>query len=323
MTTMQAIVLTDPSDPLSLQLREVDIPSLREGEVLVKVKAAGVNRADVLQARGHYPPPKGASEILGLEVAGVIADPGSTDLEVGQPVGALLAGGGYAEYVVVPQGQLTPIPRGWDFVQTAAVIEVATTVWSNLVLEAGVHAGQRILIHGGAGGIGTFAIQVAKQLGAQVAVTAGSAEKLAVCERLGADILINYREQDFAQELKNSCDVVLDIMGAKYLAGNMAALAPDGHLVTIGLQGGTKAELNLGLMLAKRLTLQGTTLRSRSVEAKSEIVRQTVEQVWPMLEDGRVRHALHSTFPLADAALAHAALVSGEVSGTLVLRVPA
>ncbi|QPK79260.1 NAD(P)H-quinone oxidoreductase [Corynebacterium lizhenjunii] len=318
---MQAIIQRDEQDPSSLELGEVDTPQLRPGEVLVKVAAAGVNRADLLQARGHYPPPEGASAVIGLEAAGTIVDAGDTDWEVGTEVGALLAGGGYAQYVAVPQGQLLPIPRGFSLEHTAAVIEVACTVWSNLVMEAGLQAGQTVLIHGGGGGIGTFAIQVAKALGARVAVTAGSEEKLQRCRELGADILINYREEDFAEKLQDSCDVILDIMGAKYLKGNLRALAKDGHMVMIGMQGGTKAEINLGVVLAKRLTIQGTTLRSRDAAAKAEIVAQTVANVWPMLEDGRVKHALHATFLLAQAAEAHAALDSGEVTGTLVLKV--
>ncbi|WP_165242802.1 NAD(P)H-quinone oxidoreductase [Corynebacterium lizhenjunii] len=318
---MQAIIQRDEQDPSSLELGEVDTPQLRPGEVLVKVAAAGVNRADLLQTRGHYPPPEGASTVIGLEAAGTIVDAGDTDWETGTEVGALLAGGGYAQYVAVPQGQLLPIPRGFSLEHTAAVIEVACTVWSNLVMEAGLQAGQTVLIHGGAGGIGTFAIQVAKALGARVAVTASSEEKLQRCRELGADILINYREEDFAEKLQDSCDVILDIMGAKYLKGNLRALAKDGHMVMIGMQGGTKAEINLGVVLAKRLTIQGTTLRSRDAAAKAEIVAETVANVWPMLEDGRVKHALHATFPLAQAAEAHVALDSGEVTGTLVLTV--
>lgn len=318
---MKAIIQTNPEDPSSLELRDADNPQLGPGEVLVQVKAAGVNRADLLQARGHYPPPPGASEIIGLEVAGEVVDAGDTDVEVGSKVGALLAGGGYAEYVAVPQGQLLPIPTGYSFAEAASVIEVACTVWSNIAMEAGLTQGQTILIHGGAGGIGTFAIQVAKQLGATVAVTAGSDEKLETCKELGADILINYNEQDFAEELKNQCDVILDIMGAKYLKKNLIALAQGGHMVTIGMQGGTKAELNMAILLSKRLTLQGTTLRSRSLEGKAAIVADTVKNVWPWLEDGSVKHHLHRTFALADAAEAHKALDSGEVTGKLVLEV--
>ncbi|MCG7260397.1 NAD(P)H-quinone oxidoreductase [Corynebacterium aurimucosum] len=318
---MKAIIQTNLEDPHSLELGEADKPQLQAGEVLVKVKAAGVNRADLLQARGHYPPPPGASEIIGLEVAGEVVDAGDTDIEVGSKVGALLAGGGYAEYVAVPQGQLLPIPSGYSFAEAASVIEVACTVWSNIAMEAKLNKGQTILIHGGAGGIGTFAIQVAKNLGATVAVTAGSDEKLETCKELGADILINYNEQDFAEELKNQCDVILDIMGAKYLKKNLIALAKGGHMVTIGMQGGTKAELNMGILLNKRLTLQGTTLRSRSLEGKAAIVADTVKNVWPWLENGSVKHHLHATYALADASEAHQALDSGEVTGKLVLEV--
>lgn len=320
---MKAIVQTDPDDNRALELQEVAKPELKDGEVLVKVAAAGINRADLLQARGAYPAPPGASEIIGLEVAGTIDDAGTTGRQVGEKVGALLSGGGYAEYVAVPEGQLLPIPDGYSMEETAAVIEVACTVWSNLVMEAGLSEGQRILIHGGAGGIGTFAIQVAKSLGAEVAVTAGSAEKLETCKKYGADILINYKEQDFAEELKGSCNVILDIIGAKYLDQNLKALAKDGHMVTIGLQGGRKAEFNMGLMLAKRLTLQGTTLRSRDKDVKADIVAETVKHVWPLLNDGTIKHHLHATYPLAEAAQAHEALDSGDVTGTLVLTTDA
>ena len=318
---MKALIQTDKDDPTALELQEVERPELQDGEVLVKVTAAGVNRADLLQLRGHYPPPAGASEILGLECTGVIADAGTTDRQVGEEVGALLSGGAYAEYVAVPAGQLTPIPEGYSHAEAASVIEVACTVWSNLVMAAGLTKGQTVLIHGGSGGIGTMAIQIAKALGARVAVTAGSAEKLETCRKYGADILINYREQDFVDELKGSCDVILDIMGAKYLKANMKSLAKDGHLVIIGMQGGTKEEINLGALLANRLTIQGTTLRSRSVEDKSDIVAETVKNVWPWLADGTVTHHLHASYPLEKAAEAHAALDSGEVTGTLVLEV--
>lgn len=319
---MKAIVQTDLDNPRALEWGEAETPQLRPGEVLVKVAAAGVNRGDLLQAKGHYPPPRGESEIFGLECSGTIADAGDTDREVGEEVGCLLVGGGYGEYVAVPQGQLTPLPEGYDLVKTAAVVELACTVWSNLVMVAGLKEGQRVLIHGGAGGIGTTAIQVAKALGAEVAVTAGSAEKLETCRTLGADILINYKEQDFAEELKGSCDVILDIIGAKYLNQNMRSLAKDGHLVIIGLQGGTKAELNLGRMLPLRLNISATTLRARDVEDKAHIVEETVNNVWPMLADGRVNPHIHDVLPMEDAARAHELLDSGEVTGKLVLRAP-
>lgn len=317
---MKAIELTDQDDPRSLALVETDTPQLQDGEVLVKVHAAGVNRGDLLQARGHYPPPPGASEIIGLECAGIIEDPGTTGREKGEEVACLLAGGGYGEYVAVPEGQLMPIPEGYSLTEAAAVVEVACTVWSNLGMLAGLREGQTVLIHGGAGGIGTFAIQLCKQLGATVAVTAGSAEKLETCRELGADILINYKEQDFSEELKGRCDVILDIMGAKYLRQNLRSLAEDGQLIIIGLQGGVKTEINLGALLPRRLSVRGTTLRARSLEGKAEVVRSTVENVWPLLADGRVRHHIHATFPLSEAAAAHELLDSGEVTGKLVLE---
>ena len=291
---MKAIVVTADK---TLELAEVPTPQLRAGEVLVKVHATGVNRADLLQAAGYYPPPPGESEIMGLECAGEIVDAGDTDRQVGEKVACLLAGGGYAEYVAVPAGQLLPIPEGYSYEQAAAVVEVAATVWSNLGMLTGLAAGQTVLIHGGAGGIGTFAIQLAKHLGAQVAVTAGSVEKLEACRRLGADILINYREENFADVLKNRCDRILDIIGAKYLDQNVTALAPDGHMVIIGMQGGVKGELNIGKLLAKRGTISATALRARSHDDKARIVADTIEHVWPLLADGTITHQLNATAP--------------------------
>ncbi len=313
---MKAISVTDEK---KLQLTEAPTPTLQPGEVLVEVRAAGVNRADILQAAGHYPPPKGESDIIGLECAGVIVDPGTTDRTVGEEVACLLAGGGYAEFVAVPEGQLLPIPQGYSFAEAAAIVEVATTVWSNIGMLTGLNAGQTFLIHGGAGGIGTFAIQLAKHMGATVAVTAGSAEKLETCQKLGADILINYREQDFAEVLKNSCDRILDIMGAKYLDQNLTALAMDGHMVTIGLQGGVKGELNIGKLLTKRGTISATALRARDRDDKARIVADTITNVWPLLESGVIKHQIHATLPLAEAQRAHDMLKNGEVTGKLVL----
>lgn len=317
---MKAIIVQTEKEDRDLIYTEVEKPTLQSGEVLVKVAAAGVNHGDILQAAGHYPPPPGASEIMGLECAGTIVDAGDTNQEVGTEVACLLAGGGYGEYVEVPEGQLMPIPKGFSLSEAASVVEVACTVWSNLGMLAKVKEGQRVLIHGGSGGIGSFAIQLCKALGAEVAVTAGSQEKLDYCRDLGADILINYREEDYSEVLKNSCDVILDIMGAKYLRGNMRALATDGIQVGIGLQGGTKAEINLGLLLAKRLTIAGTTLRGRSLEDKAAICRDTITHVWPLLEDGQIRHHIHASYPIAEAAQAHRDLVSGEVTGKLVLE---
>ena len=318
---MKAIVQTEEKNTASLELQDVPTPTLKPGEVLVEVKAAGVNRADLLQTQGNYPVPPGASEILGLECAGVIADPGDTDRQKGEEVACLLTGGGYAEFVAVPEGQLMPIPEGFSFVEAASIVEVACTVWSNIGMLAGLKEGQTFLVHGGAGGIGTFAVQMGKAMGAKVAVTTGSPEKLATCQQLGADILINYREEDFAEVLKNKVDVILDIIGAKYLGQNVKALAKDGHMVTIGLQGGVKGELNLGLLLAKRGNISATALRGRDDADKARIVAATIEAIWPMLADGRITPHIDHTLPLADAAKALKALEDGTVTGKLVLEV--
>ncbi|MFC6317439.1 NAD(P)H-quinone oxidoreductase [Corynebacterium gerontici] len=315
---MKAIEVLDDQQ---LQLTDAEKPQLKPGEVRVKVKAVGVNRADLLQAAGHYPPPPGTSEVLGLECAGVIEDAGDTGRAQGERVACLLAGGAYAEYVAVPEGQLMPIPDGYSFEEAASVVEVACTVWSNMGMLAGLEAGQTLLIHGGAGGIGTFAIQLAKHLGLQVAVTAGSEEKLNICKQLGADILINYKEEDFAERLKNQCDRILDIIGAKYLDQNVKALAQDGHMVIIGMQGGVKGELNIGRLLSKRGTISATALRARELEDKARIVRSTVENVWPLLEDGTIKHHIHAVLPLEQAQRAHEMLKGGEVTGKLVLSV--
>lgn len=285
----------------------------------MRVAAAGVNRADLLQAAGHYPPPRGESEILGLECAGTIADAGRTGRTVGEPVACLLAGGAYAEYVAVPEGQLAPWPAGFSAEAAGSVTEVACTVWFNLSMVAGIRAGQRVLVHGGGGGIGSFAIQLAKALGAEVATTVGSSQKAEYCRDLGADIVVNYREQDFAEVLRGSCDVILDIIGAKYLDQNLRCLAADGQLVIIGLQGGTKAQINLGRLLPKRLSLHGRTLRAQSAEKKAKVVESTVENAWPLLSSGAIRHHVHASYPLAEAAAAHEALRSGAVTGKLVL----
>lgn len=316
---MKAIVQTDADNPRALEWCETDIPTLQPGEVLVKVAAAGVNRGDLMQAKGMYPPPKGASGIIGLECSGTIADAGDTGRSVGEEVGCLLAGGGYGEYVAVPQGQLTPIPHGYSLAETAAVVEVACTVWSTLGMMGGLSEGKTVLIHGGAGGIGTMAIQIAKALGATVATTAGSAEKLETCRQLGADILINYREEKFVEQLEGRCDLVLDIIGADYFADNMRCLAKDGHLFVIAVQSGVKAEINLGRMLPRRQHITAATLRARDLEDKARIVADTVHNVWPLLDSGEVAHQIHQTVPMQDAAKAHELLDSGEVTGKVVL----
>jgi len=324
---MRAIV-AESSDQLIWQ--EVPDVSAGPGEVLIKVAAAGVNRADVLQAAGKYPPPRGASEIIGMEVSGVIAEVGSgvTEWSVGQEVCALLTGGGYAEHVAVPAGQVLPIPDGVDLVDAAGLPEVACTVWSNLVLTAHLGKGQLLLMHGGASGIGSHAIQVARALGARVAVTAGSAEKLDACRELGADITINYRDEDFVarlhEESHGGADVIFDIMGAAYLDRNIDALAPDGQLVIIGMQGGIKGELNIGKLMAKRARVIGTTLRGRPVtgpSSKAEIVQAVTASVWPMIAEGKVRPIIGARMPIQRAGEAHQDLVAGKVTGKIVLTV--
>lgn len=332
MQTVRAVVTTESGQ---LTWQEVPDVSAGFGEVLIEVTAAGVNRADLLQAAGKYPPPAGASEILGLEVSGVVMEVGAgvagiagdADFTVGQPVCALLAGGGYAQYVAVPAGQVMPVPAGVDLADAAALPEAACTVWSNLVMTAGLTAGETLLVHGGGSGIGTHAIQVARALGATVAVTAGSAARLRACAELGADILICYRDEDFVERIRHStagADVILDIMGAAYLDRNLAALAPDGRLVIIGMQGGVKAELNIATLIAKRLRVIGTALRGRPPEGphgKSAVVAAVVESVWPMIAAGSVRPVVGARFPIDEAAAAHRALATGEVFGKVLLSV--
>lgn len=316
---MKAITLIDDTNPRSLELTEVDTPQLQDGEVLVRVTAAGVNRGDIVQAEGKYPPPRGESGIIGLECAGVIEDPGTTGREKGEEVGCLLAGGGYAEYVAVPEGQLTPKPANLTLEETAGVVEAACTVWSNLGMLAGIQEGDNVLIHGGAGGIGSFAIQLCKALGCTVAVTAGSQEKLDYCKGLGADVLINYKEQDFAEELKAWADVILDVVGGPYLEQNIKALNTDGRLVVIAVQGGPKGTLSLGRMMPRRLSVHATTLRARPRPMKAEIVASTVKNVWPLIESGQIKPNITSTFPLADAAKAHDHMDSGDNTGKILL----
>ncbi len=297
------------------------------GEVLIKVAAAGVNRADLLQAAGNYPPPPGASDIIGLEVSGVVeaVGEGVSDWTPGQPVCALLAGGGYADYAAVPAAQVMPVPEGTPLAHAAGLPEVACTVWSNIVMTAGLAADELLLVHGGASGIGTHAIQVAGALGCRVAVTAGSRNKLDLCAELGAEITIDYHRDDFVEVLREAggADVILDLMGAAYLDRNIDALAADGRLVIIGMQGGVKAELNIGKLLAKRAGVSATGLRGRPVDGphgKGEIVRQVVDNVWPMVAEGLVRPIIGAEYPMAEAQAAHELLESGDVSGKVLLR---
>jgi putative PIG3 family NAD(P)H quinone oxidoreductase len=316
-----------------LSWREVPDARPAPGEALIKVAAAGVNRADLLQAAGHYPPPPGASEILGMEVSGTIARLGDdvADWSVGQEVCALLAGGGYAEFVAVPAAQVMPVPAGVALIAAAGLPEVACTVWSNLVMTAHLASGETLLIHGGASGVGTHALQVARALGAKTAVTAGSRHKLDLAHELGAEIGINYRDEDFVARIREEtdgagADVILDIMGAAYLDRNVDALAADGQLIVIGMQGGIKAELNLAKLISKRAGVIGTALRGRPVDGphgKGAIVREVVSNLWPMIADGRVRPCIGAELPIEQAADAHKLLASGEVTGKVILRVGA
>lgn len=324
---MHAIVVTTPGDADVLAWQEVPDPVAAPGEVIVDVAAAAVNRADLLQRQGLYPPPPGAPEWLGLECSGTVSalGPGVTSLSVGDQVCCLLSGGGYAERVAVPAGQAMPIPAGVDLVTAAGLPEVACTVWSNLAMVAHLQRGEWLLVHGGGSGIGTMAIQVARALGARVAVTAGSAQKLARCEELGAEVLINYREQDFVEVMAaetggRGVDVILDNMAAKYLERNIASLAPGGRLVVIGMQGGVKGEIDLGTLLRRNGTVHATTLRGRTAEQKAEICTQVERHVWPWIAAGIVKPVIDRVMPITDAADAHRALEAGDVTGKIVLR---
>ena len=323
---MKAITIPEPGDASVLRLDDVPEPQPAAGEVRIRVAAAGVNRADVVQRQGHYPPPPGTSPYPGLEVSGTV-DALGDDVDawaVGDEVCALLTGGGYAELVCVPAGQVLPVPNGVPLEDAAALPEVVCTVWSNVFMTANLLPGQTLLVHGGSSGIGTMAIQLAREVGARVAVTAGTADKLAACRELGAEVLVNYREQDFVEEVRAAtggagADVVLDNMGAKYLARNVDVLATSGRLVVIGLQGGTRAEVDLGLMLRKRAAVVATSLRGRPAQEKAAIVAAVREHVWPLVESGRVRPVVHSRRPLAGAADAHREMEASGHIGKLLL----
>jgi putative PIG3 family NAD(P)H quinone oxidoreductase len=325
---MKAITVPEPGGPDALVLTDVDTPEPAEGEVLVRVAAAGVNRADTLQRQGHYPPPPGASDVIGLEVSGTVEalGEGVEDWAAGDEVCALLSGGGYAEYVSVPSGQLLPVPEGVTLADAAALPEVACTVWSNVFMTADIEPGEVLLVHGGSSGIGTMATQLARAYGARVAVTAGSAAKLEACRELGADILVNYREEDFVERIREAtdghgADVVLDIIGAKYLGRNLEALATGGRLVIIGMQGGRAAELDIAMLMGKRAAVIGTTLRARPAAEKAAIVAAVAGHVWPLVEDGSVRPVVHSRHPLAEAAAAHREIEESGHVGKILLTV--
>ncbi|UKY51382.1 NAD(P)H-quinone oxidoreductase [Streptomyces inhibens] len=325
---MRAITVPEPGGPEALVWAEVPDPQPAQGEVLIEVAASAVNRADLLQRQGFYDPPPGSSPYPGLECSGRIIEvgPGVHGWAVGDEVCALLAGGGYAEKVAVPAGQVLPVPAGLDLVTAAALPEVTCTVWSNVFMIAHLRPGETLLVHGGASGIGTMAIQLAKAVGARVAVTAGGPEKLARCAELGADILIDYREQDFVQEIRKAtdgkgADVILDIIGAKYLQRNVKALAISGRLAIIGLQGGVKAELNLAALMAKRAAITGAGLRARPLSEKAAIVAAVREHVWPLISNGQVRAIVDRSLPMADAAEAHRVVDASAHVGKVVLTV--
>jgi putative PIG3 family NAD(P)H quinone oxidoreductase len=311
---MRAIVIDKPD---SMSWAEVPDPVPGAGEVLVQVTAAGVNRPDVMQRQGHYPPPPAAPPYPGLECSGVISatGPGVTDHHVGERVCALLAGGGYAELATVPVGQLLPVPQGLSVQESAALPEVACTVWSNVVDIARLRPGETLLVHGGGSGIGTFAVQLGKALGARVVVTARAAKHDRL-RALGADVVVDYTTDDFTA---HGADVILDIIGAKYLDRNIRALNPDGRIAVIGTQGGRTGELDLGALMDKRGSISATRLRPREAADKARIIRGVRKQVWPLIDAGTIRPVIHATLPMAEAMEAHRLLESSEHIGKILL----
>ena len=325
---MRAVVATKPGGPEVLAWNDVPDPVAGPGEVVLDVAAASVNRADLLQRQGHYPPPLDAPPWPGLDCSGTVSvvSDGVIGWAVGDQACALLVGGGYAERVAVPVGQLLPVPRGMDVVTAAALPEVTCTVWSNVFMTAGLRPGEVLLVHGGAGGVGTMAVQLGRAVGATVAATARSAQKLARCGALGATILVNYRDEDFVAVVDDAtdghgADVVLDVMGAEYLGRNLSVLAPAGRLLVIGLQGGRKAELDLSALMAKRGAVIATTLRMRPAAEKATIVAAVREHVWPLVESGDVRPVVDRVLPMSSAAEAHRVVEAGEHVGKVVLKV--
>jgi len=323
---MQAVEISQPGGPEVLTLVERPVPTPGPGEVLIRVSAAGVNRPDVFQRKGAYPPPPGASDLPGLEIAGEIVDgdPAPGGFKQGDKVCALVAGGGYAEYCVAPAVQCLPVPEGLSEIEAAGLPETYFTVWTNVFDRGRLAAGESLLVHGGASGIGTTAIQIAKAFGNTVYATAGSDERVKAIEELGADKGINYRTQDFVEEIKTltdgrGVDVILDMVAGDYVARNIDCLADDGRAVLIALLGGNKATIPCAEILRRRLTLTGSTLRPRPVEFKAAIAKQLREKVWPLLEAGKVKPVVHAILPLGDASKAHAMMEAGEQIGKLIL----
>lgn len=316
---MRAITIPEYGQASVLTFAEVDKPTPEAGEVLVRVVATAVNRADLLQRQGFYPPPEGASPIPGLELSGRIVELGSgvENWEVGDFICAIVTGGAYADFAVVPVGALMPIPKGIDVISAAALPEAACTAWSNLFMLGGLREGERVLIHGGASGIGTMGIQLAKWIGAEV-ITTASASKHEVCTFLGADKCIDYRTQDFAEET-SEVNVILDLMGASYLSKNMKVLAPNGRLIVIGLQGGRKTEIDLGQLLAKRISLIGTTIRGRPLNERNAISASTVAHVWPLIEKGQIKPVVDQYLSWEDVVKAHQVLEEHSNIGKVVL----
>lgn len=326
--TMTAIAIREPGGPEMLVPEQRPVPAPRPGEILVKVAAAGVNRPDVMQRRGLYPPPKGAPDIPGLEIAGAVVacGDGVTRWKIGDQVTALVVGGGYAEYCVAVEGHALPVPAGLSATQAAAIPETFFTVWHNVFERGGLKAGETLLVHGGSSGIGTAAIQLAKNFGARVIVTAGSAEKCEACRRLGADVAVDYKTEDFVAAVKQAtdgkgADVILDMVGGDYVERNYEAAAVEGRIVQIAFQGAAKATVNYMRLMLKRLHHTGSTLRSRSNADKTAIARAIEAKVWPLVAAGKVRPVIDKTFPLAEAAAAHARMESSQHIGKIVLTV--
>lgn len=326
--TMKAIAIREPGGPDVLVMREIATPEPGHGEILIRVAAAGINRPDTFQRMGLYPPPPGAPETPGLEVAGEVVKtgPGVTHWKVGDRVCALVGGGGYAEYCLAPEAHALPVPKGLTDVEAAALPETFFTVWTNVFERGALKAGETLLVHGGSSGIGTTAIQLGALFGAKVIATAGSAEKCAACLKLGAHAAINYREQDFVEETKKltggrGADVILDMVGGDYIPRNIQACAPDGRIVSIAFLNGSTAEVNFMPVMLKRLTLTGSTLRPRSIEEKAALASALKAKVWPLLDEGRIKPQIDSIFPLAEAAKAHELMEKSSHIGKIVLTV--